>query len=115
MTGVSEDTMNEFSIMFKHFDKNQTGKLEHEEFRSCLRSLGYDLRGSSNNNDEKMSQDSNVTQDSQEVANQDHEFQAILDIVDPNQYVITFYIFLLIKYSSMIEYTIIFFFHYLMF
>jgi len=85
MTGVSEDTMNEFSIMFKHFDKNQTGKLEHEEFRSCLRSLGYDLRGSSNQNDEKMSQDSNVTQDSQEVVSQENrEFQAILDIVDPN-------------------------------
>merc|ERR1719427_914407 len=87
MTGVSEDTMNEFSIMFKHFDKTQTGKLEHEEFRSCLRSLGYDLRGSSNQNDEKMSQDSNVTQDSQEVVSQENrEFQAILDIVDPNHH-----------------------------
>ena len=42
-TGVSEETLKEFTIMFKHFDKDKTGYLEHQEFKSCLRSLGYDL------------------------------------------------------------------------
>lgn len=30
-------------MMFKHFDKEKTGKLNHQEFKSCLRALGYDL------------------------------------------------------------------------
>lgn len=29
--------------MFKHFDKEKSGKLNHQEFKSCLRALGYDL------------------------------------------------------------------------
>lgn len=42
-SGVSEDALKEFSMMFKHFDKEKTGKLNHQEFKSCLRALGYDL------------------------------------------------------------------------
>ena len=30
-------------MMFRHFDKDKTGKLDHNEFKSCLRALGYDL------------------------------------------------------------------------
>lgn len=30
-------------MMFKHFDKDKSGKLNHQEFKSCLRALGYDL------------------------------------------------------------------------
>lgn len=30
-------------MMFKHFDKEKSGKLNHQEFKSCLRALGYDL------------------------------------------------------------------------
>jgi len=64
-SGVSEDALREFSMMFKHFDKDKSGKLDHVEFKSCLRALGYDLpmvaEGES-----------------------DSEFQAILDSVDPN-------------------------------
>lgn len=41
--GVSEDALKEFSMMFKHFDKEKSGKLNHQEFKSCLRALGYDL------------------------------------------------------------------------
>ncbi|XP_077865919.1 spectrin alpha chain, non-erythrocytic 1-like [Saccoglossus kowalevskii] len=65
-TGVSEEALKEFSMMFKYFDKDKSGKLDHQEFKSCLRSLGYDLP---------------VVEEGQE----DPEFQAILDMVDPNR------------------------------
>ncbi|XP_059141379.1 spectrin alpha chain-like isoform X3 [Physella acuta] len=65
-SGVSEDALREFSMMFKHFDKDKSGKLDHQEFKSCLRALGYDL---------PMVEEGQV----------DPEFQAILDIVDPNR------------------------------
>jgi spectrin alpha len=42
-SGVSEDALKEFSMMFKHFDKEKSGRLNHHEFKSCLRALGYDL------------------------------------------------------------------------
>src|SRR5699024_6427212 len=42
-SGVSEDALNEFSMMFKHFDREKSGRLPHAEFKSCLRALGYDL------------------------------------------------------------------------
>merc|ERR1712241_823227 len=41
-SGVSEDALKEFSMMFRHFDKDKTGKLDHNAFKSCLRALGYD-------------------------------------------------------------------------
>ena len=30
-------------MLFRHFDKEKTGRLNHQEFKSCLRALGYDL------------------------------------------------------------------------
>lgn len=42
-SGVSEDALKEFSMMFKHFDKERSGRLDKTEFKSCLRALGYDL------------------------------------------------------------------------
>ena len=68
-SGVSEDALREFSMMFKHFDKDKSGKLDHQEFKSCLRALGYDLP---------------VVEEGQT----DPEFQGILDMVDPNRYVL---------------------------
>ncbi|PVD22109.1 hypothetical protein C0Q70_17913 [Pomacea canaliculata] len=65
-SGVSEDALREFSMMFKHFDKDKSGRLDHQEFKSCLRALGYDL---------PMVEEGQV----------DPEFQAILDLVDPNR------------------------------
>ncbi|XP_060065678.1 spectrin alpha chain-like isoform X1 [Ylistrum balloti] len=65
-SGVSEDALREFSMMFKHFDKDKSGKLDHQEFKSCLRALGYDL---------PVVEEGEV----------DPEFQAILDMVDPNR------------------------------
>ena len=52
---------------FRHFDKDKTGFLDHQEFKSCLRSLGYDLP---------------VVEEGEE----DVEFEAILRTVDPNGY-----------------------------
>jgi len=65
-SGVSEDALKEFSMMFKHFDKEKCGRLNHAEFKSCLRALGYDL---------PMVED----------GTQDPEFEAILAVVDPNR------------------------------
>ncbi|KAH8239266.1 hypothetical protein KR032_002631 [Drosophila birchii] len=62
-SGVSEDSLKEFSMMFKHFDKDKSGKLNHQEFKSCLRALGYDLP-------------------MVEEGQPDPEFEAILDVVD---------------------------------
>jgi hypothetical protein len=53
---------------YRHFDKDKSGKLDHQEFKSCLRALGYDL----------------PVVDEGQV---DPEFQAILDMVDPNRLV----------------------------
>ena len=53
-------------ILCRHFDKDRSGKLEHQEFKSCLRSLGYDIA-------------------LMESGETDPEFEAILDQVDPNR------------------------------
>merc|ERR1719285_190412 len=42
-SGVSEDALKEFSMMFRHFDRDKTGRLDLNAFKSCLRALGYDL------------------------------------------------------------------------
>jgi len=65
-SGVSEDSLREFSMMFKHFDKDRSGRLDHQEFKSCLRALGYDLP-------------------MVEEGQRDPDFEAILDMVDPNR------------------------------
>merc|ERR1712198_31110 len=63
-SGVSEDALKEFSMMFRHFDKDKSGRLNHNEFKSCLRALGYDLPM---------------------VDDPEPEFEAILNVVDPNR------------------------------
>jgi spectrin alpha len=65
-SGVTESSLREFSMMFKHFDKEKVGKLDHFEFKSCLRALGYDLP-------------------MVEEGQTDVVFDSILDIVDPNR------------------------------
>ncbi|KAK8779171.1 hypothetical protein V5799_019490 [Amblyomma americanum] len=65
-SGVTEGALKEFSMMFKHFDKDKSGRQNHVEFKSCLRALGYDLP-------------------MVEGGQPDPEFEAILDQVDPNR------------------------------
>lgn len=65
-SGVTEEALRDFSMMFKHFDKERTGRLDHQQFKSCLRALGYDLPMVDEGQPEP-------------------EFQNILDIVDPNR------------------------------
>jgi len=66
-SGVTEDQLKEFSMMFRHFDKEKTGKLTHEQFKSCLRALGYDLPVA------------------EEEGEDEPEFDVILNTVDPNK------------------------------
>ncbi|XP_039501309.1 alpha-actinin, sarcomeric-like [Drosophila santomea] len=61
--GISQEQLNEFRSSFNHFDKNRTGRLSPEEFKSCLVSLGY-----------------SIGKDCQG----DLDFQRILAVVDPN-------------------------------
>jgi len=61
--GISEEQMNEFRMSFNHFDKSRSRRLEPKEFRSCLISLGYNIR------DDKQG---------------DADFQRIMSMVDPN-------------------------------
>jgi spectrin alpha len=65
-SGVSEDALKEFSMMFRHFDKDKSGKLNHNEFKSCLRAMGYDLPMVDEGEPEP-------------------EFEGILEVVDPNR------------------------------
>lgn len=65
-SGVSEEALREFSIMFKYFDHDNSGRLDHVEFKNCLRALGYDLP-------------------SVAEGEPDPEFETILESVDPNR------------------------------
>jgi actinin alpha len=61
--GITQEQLNEFRSSFNHFDKTRTGKLNKEEFKSCLVSLGY-----------------SIGKDRQG----DIDFQRIMAVVDPN-------------------------------
>ena len=51
----------------RHFDKDKSGRLDHQELKSCLRALGYDLP-------------------MVEEGQTDPEYEAILNAVDPNRW-----------------------------
>lgn len=61
--GITQDQLNDFRASFNHFDKQRSGRLSPEEFRSCLVSLGYSIR-----NDRQG----------------DSDFRRIMSLVDPN-------------------------------
>lgn len=61
--GITQDQLNDFRASFNHFDKQRSGKLAPEEFRSCLVSVGYSIR-----NDRQG----------------DSDFRRIMSLVDPN-------------------------------
>ncbi|XP_017292873.1 alpha-actinin-4 isoform X2 [Kryptolebias marmoratus] len=61
--GISQEQLYEYRASFNHFDKNHSGALNHEEFKACLISLGYDVE-----NDKQG----------------DSEFNRIMGMVDPN-------------------------------
>lgn len=65
-SGVPEEALKEFSMMFKHFDRNKTGRLSHADFKSCLRAQGYDLEIVA-------------------PGEPDPQFEEILDVLDPNR------------------------------
>ena len=41
--GLTEEQIKELRNSFNHFDKDKTNKLEKNEFRQCLVSLGYNF------------------------------------------------------------------------
>lgn len=41
--GLTEDQLREYRASFNHFDRDHSGQLDKNEFRSCLLSLGYSL------------------------------------------------------------------------
>ncbi|XP_077139022.1 alpha-actinin-2 isoform X2 [Ranitomeya variabilis] len=41
--GITQEQINEFRSSFSHFDKRKKGMMDHEDFRACLISMGYDL------------------------------------------------------------------------
>lgn len=61
--GITQEQLNECRTSFNHFDKTRSGRLTPEEFKSCLVSLGFNIRN-----------------DRQGEA----EFRRIMNIVDPN-------------------------------
>ncbi|OCT79830.1 alpha-actinin-2 [Xenopus laevis] len=41
--GITQEQINEFRSSFNHFDKKKNRLMEHDDFRACLISMGYDL------------------------------------------------------------------------
>nr|XP_033792602.1 alpha-actinin-2 [Geotrypetes seraphini] len=41
--GITQEQMNEFRVSFNHFDRKKNGLMDHDDFRACLISMGYDL------------------------------------------------------------------------
>ncbi|XP_025706546.1 alpha-actinin-2 isoform X2 [Callorhinus ursinus] len=41
--GITQEQMNEFRASFNHFDRRKNGLMDHDDFRACLISMGYDL------------------------------------------------------------------------
>ncbi|CAD6188004.1 unnamed protein product [Caenorhabditis auriculariae] len=64
-SGVKEESLREFTLMFKHFDRTKSGRLDYQMLKNCLRALGFDLEI--------------------EDGKQDPEFEKILNFVDPNR------------------------------
>lgn len=63
---ISEEQLKEYRDSFKHFDKDNSGRLDRREFRSCLIACGYDIP--------------QVAADPEN----DPEFERVLARVDPN-------------------------------
>ncbi|XP_075396733.1 alpha-actinin-2 isoform X4 [Tenrec ecaudatus] len=72
--GITQEQMNEFRASFNHFDRRKNGLMDHEDFRACLISMGYDLEGGRRG---------------------EAEFARIMTLVDPNgQGTVTFQSFI---------------------
>lgn len=84
--GITQDQLNEFRSSFNHFDKNRTGRLAPDEFKSCLVSLGYSI-----GKDRQVTWLPSQSNPIQIEANMipfcfqgEIDFQRILAVVDPN-------------------------------
>ncbi|CAH8478147.1 unnamed protein product [Schistosoma turkestanicum] len=75
--GLTAEQMNDLRTCFKHFDKNNTGHLEPNEFKACLVSLGYNFR------DDIKNSLSNLTSGSRGSVCAETDFSRIISEVDP--------------------------------
>ncbi|XP_029449676.1 alpha-actinin-2 isoform X1 [Rhinatrema bivittatum] len=41
--GITQEQIKEFRASFNHFDRKKNGLMDHDDFRACLISMGYDL------------------------------------------------------------------------
>ncbi|KAH8860703.1 Alpha-actinin [Schistosoma japonicum] len=75
--GLTAEQMDDLRTSFKHFDKNNTRRLEPNEFKACLVSLGYKFR------DDIKSSLSNLTSGSRGSVCAETDFSRIINEVDP--------------------------------
>ncbi|CAH8841985.1 unnamed protein product [Trichobilharzia szidati] len=75
--GLTAEQMNDLRTCFKHFDKNNTGRLEPNEFKACLVSLGYNFR------DDIKNSLPNLTSGSRGSVCAETDFSRIINEVDP--------------------------------
>ncbi|CAH8506670.1 unnamed protein product [Schistosoma intercalatum] len=75
--GLTAEQMNDLRTCFKHFDKNNTGRLEPNEFKACLVSLGYNFR------DDIKNSLPNLASGSRGSVCAETDFSRIVNEVDP--------------------------------
>ncbi|CAH8521151.1 unnamed protein product [Schistosoma rodhaini] len=75
--GLTAEQMNDLRTCFKHFDKNNTGRLEPNEFKACLVSLGYNFR------DDIKNSLPNLSSGSRGSVCAETDFSRIVNEVDP--------------------------------
>ncbi|KAK4469499.1 hypothetical protein MN116_007045 [Schistosoma mekongi] len=75
--GLTAEQMNDLRTCFKHFDKNNTRRLEPNEFKACLVSLGYNFR------DDIKNSLPNLTSGSRGSVCAETDFSRIINEVDP--------------------------------
>ncbi|MEE6491851.1 hypothetical protein FKM82_016397 [Ascaphus truei] len=94
--GITQEQMNEFRNSFNHFDRDHSGTLGPEEFKSCLISLGYDIGNDSQKKTGMMdSDDFRACLISMGYNMGEAEFARIMSVVDPNRLgVVTFQAFI---------------------
>eukprot|EP00127_Corallochytrium_limacisporum_P005691 Clim_evm70s210 gene=Clim_evmTU70s210 len=82
MSGVPEEKLQEYRQAYRHFDKNNNGTLDRNEFRACLLALGYQLSDALAGT--AMSSKSTSSLDKEPTTPRDPEFDRIMSIVDPD-------------------------------
>ncbi|XP_025940852.1 alpha-actinin-2 isoform X2 [Apteryx rowi] len=93
--GITQEQMNEFRASFNHFDRNESGKLQSDEFKACLISLGQVGNDLQRKNGLMDHDDFRACLISMGYDLGEAEFARIMSLVDPNgQGTVTFQSFI---------------------